>query len=129
MNKKVKEKRVECIMYLSTDGDMKNVELREKKQERYIREYAKAHNIRIIKTMHRDVLGQTDVNNHFVKMVEQIRNGNAQGIILASIMKISKNLPDAYRKVGLVHEAGGQMITVDEGRLGMKIKECSNERI
>jgi hypothetical protein len=41
---------------------------------------------------------------------------------LANIGTISVSLADAYHKVGLIIAAGGQMITVDEGKLSLNIK-------
>ena len=58
--RKKKEPAVEVIAYLSTDGPLWETEKREKKQERYIREYANAHNIEIVGVMHRNGLGQGD---------------------------------------------------------------------
>lgn len=123
MKQKAKEEQVTCVAYLSTSGDIFSVELREKKQLRYISEYALAHNIIIKKVLHRDLLGQADVNQHFEKMIHMIRQGKVQGIIVANMLAISLDVADAYLKVGKVRSAGGMMITVDEGRLGMFIKE------
>lgn len=47
--KKKREKTINCFVYLSTEGDINGAEVREIKQLRYIREYAKAHNIIIKK--------------------------------------------------------------------------------
>lgn len=123
MKQKAKEPQVTCVAYLSTDGDMFSVDMREKKQLQYISEYASAHNIIISKVLHRNVLGQADVNQHFDKMVHMIRQGKLEGIIVANMLAISIDVADAYFKVGKVKAAGGMMITVDEGRLGMLIKE------
>lgn len=123
MKQKAKEPQVNCVAYLSTVGDMFTVDLREKKQLRYISEYALAHNIIIKKVLHRDLLGQANVNQHFEKMIHMIRQGKVQGIIAANMLAISLDVADAYLKVGKVRTAGGMMITVDEGRLGMFIKE------
>jgi hypothetical protein len=116
------EERICCIVYLSTVGDTSSVDKREKKQLSYIQEYADAHNVKIVKKMHRDVMGQADVNHHFDIMVEMIRRGKADGIILANIMSVSSNVADAYYKVGKVKAVGGHIVTVDEGRLGMNVK-------
>lgn len=125
MNKK-KTKQVEdricCIVYLSTEGDVFSVDKCEQKQLGYIQEYAKAHNVKIVKKMHRDVLGQADVNRHYDLMVEMIRRGVVDGIILANMMSVSSSVADAYYKVGKVKAAGGHIVTVDEGRLGMNVK-------
>lgn len=125
---KKKKKRMEeqknCIMYLSTEGDLFHAEEREKKQYRYIMEYAKAHNIRIVKVFHRDVAAQPDIDRHFSYMVELVRKGNADGIIVASMMCISRDIPDAFKKVGQLKVAGGVMVSVDDGNdLDMDIKE------
>lgn len=129
---KAREEKVACIAYLSTKGDMLSADIREKKQLRYINEYASAHNIEIKKILHRDVLGQGDVNIHFEKMLHMIRQGQVEGIIVANMLAISSDMADAYLKVGKVRAVGGCMITVDEGRLGMVIKEegyCDKKRI
>lgn len=123
MVKKIKEKRLRCIAYLSTTGDLENVDCREQKQLKYIQEYARAHNIEIVKIFHRNALGQRDVNKHLDYMIQLIREKKADGIILANMMAISVNVSDAYYKVGKVKEAGGHMVTVDEGRLTLYIKK------
>ena len=122
MSKK-KEKRINCFVYLAVEADEQSVEMKEKKQLRYIKEYAVAHNIHIVKVYHRDVLGRYDVNSHFKCMLQKIANQEADGILLANMGAISKSIADAYYKVGLVISSGGQMITVDEGKLSMNIKE------
>lgn len=50
---KKKGKRLRCFVYLSTQAEERTVEEKEKKQLRYIREYAKAHNIEIVKIYRR----------------------------------------------------------------------------
>ncbi|SCP98601.1 hypothetical protein [Anaerobium acetethylicum] len=121
--KKLIKEKITCVAYLSTDGDLYSASNREAKQLRYIKEYANAHNIEIVKIMHRDILGQADVNRHFEVMVEMVRRGKVQGIILSNMLAVSTGVPDAYYKVGKVRAASGYMVTVDEGILGMVIKE------
>ena len=53
---KRREKPIDVIAYLSTDGNMYSAPGKEKKQLRYIREYAKAHKINIVRTMNRDIV-------------------------------------------------------------------------
>lgn len=118
---KDKEQHISCIVYLSSDGDMRFAEQREMRQLRYIKEYAKAHNIDIAMVLHRDVMGQVVINHHFEGMVSMIRQGVADGILVANMSAISSSIPDAFAKVGKVYAVGGQMVTVDEGRLGMNV--------
>ena len=113
----------ECIMYLSTEGDIFKADYREKKQEKYIREYAKAHGIIIAGSMHRDALGMKDVDEHFRQMAKLISNNRVQGVIVANMKAVSRDVIDAYHKVGLINMAGGVMISVDEGLLKLGLKE------
>lgn len=96
---------------------------RERNQLKYIQEYARAHNVEIVKIFHRNVLGQRDVNRHLDYMIRLIREKKADGIILANMLAISRDVPDAYYKIGKIKEAGGHIVTVDEGRLGLYIKK------
>lgn len=121
MSKK-RRKKLRCFVYLSTQAEEWLVEEKERKQLRYIREYAKAHNIEIIKVFRKGALGQHEVNRHFNALLVKIRNGEAEGLLLASMGAVSLDEVDAYRKVGMIHAAGGQMVTVDEGFLDLKIK-------
>ena len=119
--RKVHEPEIRCIAYLSVTGNENNTEMRERKQLRYIKEYAASHNIKITKIMHKDVLGQRDVNLHFERMTSMIREGFVDGIIVANTMSVSNSITDVYMKAGRVAEAGGVMVSVDEGKLLMKI--------
>lgn len=121
MSKK-RRKKLRCFVYLSTQAEEWLVEEKERKQLRYIREYAKAHNIEIVKVFRKGALGQHEVNRHFNTLLVKIRTGEAEGLLLASMGTVSSDEVDAYRKVGMIHAAGGQMVTVDEGFLDLKIK-------
>lgn len=120
--KRKKGLQIECIAYLSTPGGVWEAEKKEKGQERYIREYARAHDIDIVCVIHRNGLGQNDANRQFESIVHLISRKRVDGVIVANMMAISKDIPDAYYKVGKIKEAGGMMVTVDEGILGMNIK-------
>ena len=73
--------------------------------------------------MRRNRLGQGDCNQQFEKITHLIRQRRVEGVIVANVMAISTDIPDAYYKVGKVKAAGGVIITVDEGELGMNVKE------
>ena len=120
--RKKKEPVVEAIAYLSTTGPLWETERRERNQERYIREYAKAHNVEIVGVMRRNGLGQGDCNQQFEKIAQLIRQKRVEGVIIANMMAVSLDIPDAYYKVGKIKAAGGVIITVDEGSLGMNVK-------
>ena len=46
-----KEKPLRAVVYLSAKGNEITIEQKEKNQLKYIREYAKAHNIKIVMSM------------------------------------------------------------------------------
>ena len=115
---------IECIALVVARGSIGNVEHIkeiEVKQEEYIRRYAKAHGIRIVEVVHGSGLGQYEINKKFNQIVELIRRGRVQGIIMVNMRMIACDMVDAYCKVGKVRSAGGEMITVDEGRLKLEI--------
>lgn len=108
---------------LAVKCPLHEVERKEYKQERYIREYAKAHNVKIVDIVHTHGFGQNDVNRIFMSIVSMIKKKKADGIIIANMKAIAPSISDTYYKVGMVHEAGGQIVTVDENRLRLNIIE------
>lgn len=126
--KKIKEEQIECVAYLSVEAELDRVDRLEDKQLRYIREYAKAHNVKIVGIIRRHGFGFRDVNEQLEKIEACIRKGQVQGLIVSNIMAISRNVPEAYYKVGKIRAAGGVVVTVDEGRLSMAIKENTDGR-
>ncbi|SFQ09969.1 hypothetical protein SAMN02910358_00752 [Lachnospiraceae bacterium XBB1006] len=128
MSKRRKEPRIECIAYLSATGSLDKILRLEDKQEQYIRTYANAHNIDIVGVVRRHGMGMQQVNNQLLQIRDLIRTERAEGIIVANMKVISSGVADAYYKVGLIRAAGGEFVTVDEGRLGMNlVEERENE--
>ena len=120
-HKRKAKKNIRCIVYLATVADEDTVDRKEQKQLRYIREYAKAHQLQIVKVFHRSILGQMDTNRHYQNIVKRLQTEEAEAILLANMGMISQSLPDAYGKVGQMLEAGGRVITVDEGELKLNL--------
>ena len=104
-------------------GKSDTAEYKEKKQLCYIMDYAKAHNIKISKIMHRGVLGVHPANKQFDMIVKSISEKEVDGVLIANMGSISTSIADAYNKVAKVISAGGQIITVDEGNLILNIKK------
>lgn len=117
-----RKRKREFIALLSTTGSLTETEKREEKQERYIRNFVKTQNIEIVGVVRRNGLGQADLNRQFDKITQLIRQKRAEGVIVVNIMAISTDIPDAYYKVGKIIDAGGIIMTVDEGNLGMSVK-------
>lgn len=115
------EPRYECIAYLSVEADLADVDRLENKQLKYIKEYAKAHNIAIVGIVRRHGFCMNDVFRNFKQIALLIRKKRVEGVITAGMKFVSTDLEDAYSKIGMIKAAGGQFITVDEGNLGMNI--------
>lgn len=118
---KKKEPRYECIAYLSVEADLNKVDRLEDKQLKYIKEYAKAHNILIVGIVRRHGFSMNDVFRNFRQIANLIGKKRVEGVIVAGMQYVSSDLEDAYYKIGMIKAAGGQFITVDEGNLGMDI--------
>jgi len=129
VSRKKKEEKLNCIAYLSSEGDLFHTEIREKKQLRYLSEYAKAHNISICTIVRRNGMGQAVVNGHWKTMEKMIEQGKADGILIVNMEAVSSSVPDAFYKIGQVHEAGGVVVTVDEGRLSMPVRKMRDGRM
>ena len=80
------------------------------------------NNIEIVKVMRRNVLGQLDVNRHFDRLVQMINEGFADGILIANMQFVSKDVDDACRKIAKVSNVGGAIYSVDDGRLAFRFK-------
>lgn len=111
------------LEYLSVDAPLEKVNILEDKQSRYIREYVKNKNYRIVGSMRRNGLSRSNVNRQWEKIVSMIYKKQVDGVVIANMAAVACDLPDAYRKVGQIIEAGGMIVTVDEGMLAMNIKE------
>lgn len=118
---KKKEPRYECIAYLSVEAALDKVDRLEDKQLKYIKEYAKAHNILIVGVMRRHGFSMNDVFRNFRQIAHLIEKKRVEGVIVAGMQYVSSDLEDAYYKIGMIKAAGGQFVTVDEGNLGMDI--------
>lgn len=118
---KKKEPRYECIAYLSVEAELDKVDRLEDKQLKYIKEYAKAHNILIVGVIRRHGFSMNDVFRNFRQIAHLIGKKRVEGVIVAGMQYVSSDLEDAYYKIGMIKAAGGQFITVDEGNLGMDI--------
>lgn len=77
----------------------------------------------IVGKIRRNGFSQRDVDRQWNQIVNMIRKKQISGVVVANMAAISSSVADAYFKVGLVIEAGGIVVTVDEGRLDMHIKK------
>lgn len=117
-----KRKIYDCIEYLSVDAPLEKVDRLEDKQSRYIREYVKNKEYRIVGTERRHGFSQRDINRQWSGLANMIRKKQIDGVVVANMAAVSVSLPDAFYKVGQIIDAGGIVVTVDEGRLEMSIR-------
>lgn len=118
-----KIKKMDCIEYLSVQAPLEKVNMLEDKQSKYIHEFVKRKEYSIVGKMRRNGFSQRDVDRQWNQIVNMIRKKQIRGVVVANMAAISSSVADAYFKVGLVIEAGGIVVTVDEGRLDMRIKK------
>jgi len=119
------KQKIECIALIVVKCDIekdRKLDFLEKRQEMYLRNYAKAKHIVIADVVYSRGMGQMEINRQFNQIVDLIRRRKADGVIAVNILSISSNLSDAYSKVGKVRAAGGVLVTVEEGDLRLNIK-------
>lgn len=121
MSRKKQRKAIECIEYLSVEAPLYKVDYLENKQSKYIREYVRNKEYMIVGTERRHGFSQGDVNRQWAKIAEMIRRGKLQGVVVANMAAIATDIPDAFYKIGQVIEAGGIVVSVDDGLLELKI--------
>ena len=121
-----KIKKMDCIEYLSVQAPLEKVNMLEDKQSKYIHEFVKRKEYSIVGKMRRNGFSQRDVDRQWNQIVNMIRKKQISGVVVANMAAISSSVADAYFKVGLVIEAGGIVVTVDEGRLDMHIKKLKD---
>ena len=123
-----KIKKMDCIEYLSVQAPLEKVNMLEDKQSKYIHEFVKRKEYSIVGKIRRNGFSQRDVDRQWNQIVNMIRKKQISGVVVANMAAISSSVADAYFKVGLVIEAGGIVVTVDEGRLDMHIKKKKRRR-
>lgn len=120
MSKK-KEPRF-MITILASNANKYNLRDREQRQLQCIKEYAASRNIKITKVLRKGEMGDNMITSFFLYIVEEICKKHIDGVLLVNMASISTSLQDAYKKVGMIKEAGGTIVTVEEGELGMGIR-------
>ena len=118
-----KKGKLRAIAYLSDDGSIYEADKKENKQLKFIQQYAKAHCIMIVNIIRRNAMGPMIMNKQIQNVIESIKKGDANAIIVTEIAKISRNSVDAYTKVGMINEAGGTVVSVMEGILKLQIRK------
>ena len=127
MSRKKKRKIFDCIEYLSVEAPLEKVDFLDDKQSKYIREYVKNKEYSIVGTERRHGFSQGDVNRQWAAIVKLIRDKRVDGVVVANMAAVSNSVLDAFYKVGQIIDAGGIIVTVDEGRLDMNIRRNCND--
>lgn len=116
------KKKVRTIAYLGADAFTKGDEIKKAKQLKYISEYAKAHNLHIVKIVDTSYLGKTMRRNQVKQITEDIFNRKAEAMIVTKTQIIADDIAEAYAIAGNIASVGGRLITVAEGILCLNIR-------
>lgn len=84
-----KNKKLMCAVYLSVDAPDKEIQDKEEKQFRYIKDYCKGDGLKIVKSYHRAGLSRCEMQKHFVELARQIEVGELQAVVIANSRYIS----------------------------------------
>lgn len=121
------KKKYDCIEYLSVVAPLEKVEYLENKQSKYIHEYVKNKEYRIVGDIRRNGLSQKHVYKQWQEIVYLIRKKLVDGVVISNLAAIAPNLPMAFMMIGKIIEAGGIIVTVDDGRLELDIGGFKND--
>ncbi len=128
MGRRKVEKHLDCVAYLSATGTLREIDKKERNQEKVIREYAHRHNIKIVKVISRCGGPLGTVNRQMEQIANLIRKHQVDGVIMTRAKLLSEDEGFVYGTIGKIKGAKGAFVTVDEGRLGMELKECPYEK-
>jgi fructose-1,6-bisphosphatase/inositol monophosphatase family enzyme len=120
-----KRKTIECIEYLSVEAPLEKVDYLEDKQSKYIREYVRNKEYLVVGTERRHGFSRRDVDRQWMQIVNKVRKKQVDGVIVANMRAVTDSMVDAFIKVAQIQEAGGIVVTVDDGRLEMNIRGFS----
>ena len=94
---------------------------KETKQLRYIKEYATAHDLELVKIIRRGCLSEFEANSQYKRIINDISDGKADAILVANTACITPNKMDAYFKIAVADCYGCRFISVDEGELRLNL--------
>jgi hypothetical protein len=120
-----KRKTIECIEYLSVEAPLEKVDYLEDKQSKYIREYVRNKEYLVVGTERRHGFSRRDVDRQWRQIANKVRKKQVDGVIVANMRAVTDSMVDAFIKVAQIQEAGGIVVTVDDGRLEMNIRGFS----
>ena len=125
-------KPIRCVAILSS-REMANEELAERvenKQMNRINEFASRNNMIIMHTIRYGIMGPMVRREKFAQAIKLMRCGKADAIVITNVWNISEGIRDGYDKLGMVHEAGFNLYSIDdkETRLNLYIPPLSIEK-
>lgn len=123
MRKKKFNHFIPCVVILSVDEPDNEllIEKKENKQLNYINDYAKSHNLLIMKIIRKGCFGKDGKKRSFHRAISFMEQGKAEALLIANMDSISFGIADAYYRIGIIKEKGLRIFTVDEGELDMKL--------
>lgn len=119
----MRKRKIDCIEYLSVDAPLEVVNKLEDKQSRYIREHIKNKEYVVVGTVRRNGMSQAEINRQWDMLAKKVRKKQIEGVVVVSMKNVSSGVADAYKKVGDIIEAGGVVVSVEDGNLFLNLKE------
>lgn len=116
------KKKIRTIAYLGADAFAKGDEIKKKKQWKYINEYAKAHNLQIVKIVDTSYLSKGMRNEQIRKIANDIFHRKAEAMIVTNVRIVADDISEVYKIAGSIASVGGRLITVDEGELFLNVR-------
>ena len=125
-------KAIRCVAILSS-REMVNEDIAERvenKQMNRINEFASLNNMIIMHTIRYGIMGPMVRREKFAQAIKLMRCGKADAIVTTNVWNISEGIRDGYDKLGMVHEAGFNLYSIDdkETRLNLYIPPLSIEK-
>ena len=104
------------------DAPFDKVDYLEDKQSKCINEYVRNKEYSIVGKVRRHGFSQPSIDKQWDKIVNMIRKKQINGVVLVNMNLVSKDIPDAFYKIGQVTAAGGVVVTVSQGKLDFKLE-------
>ena len=129
--KKLSYGGLRCIVILS-GNEKRNEDTAKRKenaQRKYIFEYADAHDLIPMAVVRTGVMGQSVVYSMYDRAIRMMSCGRAEAVLLSNMAAVSRDITDAYVKVGKAVGAGFRVITVDEGELKLGLYQPEGSEV
>lgn len=129
MSRKNKDEQLWLYAIVGSNSKRRNAKEREKNQLDCIKEYAKSHNIQIAQIIRKSVHDNEINIRHIDFIADEVTKRHCDGVIVVNMNVVAGNMKDAYSMIGRVVAAGGKFISVEEGKLDLRLKMDRKKKV